>query len=301
MSAYGTIFDLQRFSIHDGPGIRTVIFFKGCPLRCRWCQNPEGLDPRPEISFSKDRCLGCRECQKACLVGAITFEGTGRVDRQRCDRCGRCVEVCYAGALQTVGKSYTAEELLEEAADDMPFFVSSGGGITLSGGEPTYQDGFLASFLRLCREEGVHVVLETCGYVASDRLEAIVPLVDLILYDLKAVDSARHRDMTGRDNGTILENLSSLLKQDASKVRVRVPLIPALTATSTNLEDIARFLKRHDVAEVTLLPYHRMGEGKLDKIESALKPLHLTEVSAEDLASISAVFQNDGIEAVIQQ
>lgn len=142
----GIVFDLQRFSLHDGPGIRTVIFFKGCPLRCQWCQNPEGLEPRPEISFSKERCLGCQECQKVCPVRAIVFEGTKRIDRQVCDRCGKCVEVCYAEALRIVGKSYTPAQLLEEAMSDMPFFVSSSGGITLSGAslpvKPTFSRAF---------------------------------------------------------------------------------------------------------------------------------------------------------------
>ena len=297
----GHCFDLQRFSIHDGPGIRTVIFFKGCPLRCRWCQNPEGLDPEPEISFSKEKCLGCRECRETCPVGAIMFEGMKRIDRRLCDHCGRCVEVCYAEALQIIGKSYTPTKLLEEALDDMPFFESSGGGITLSGGEPTYQAEFLASFLPLCRDRGVHITLETCGYVARAKLQALLPLVDLVLFDIKAINSALHRDLTGKGNEIILDNLKMILKEDALKLRVRVPLIPSLTTTDENVRDIIRFLEESKIVEVALLPYHRMGESKLEKVDSRLKPLGLTGMSAEDLANISTLFQNAGIDVVTQQ
>ncbi len=301
MRTKGIVFDLQRFSIHDGPGIRTVIFFKGCPLRCRWCQNPEGLDPEPEMSFSKEKCLGCRECWETCPVEAIMFEGMKRIDRRLCDRCGRCVEVCYAEALQIIGKSYTPANLLEEALDDMPFFLSSGGGITLSGGEPAYQAEFLASFLPLCRDRGVHIALETCGYVARAKLQALLPLVDLVLFDIKAINSALHRNLTGKGNEIILDNLKMILKEDALKLRVRVPLIPSLTTTDENVRDIIRFLEESKIVEVTLLPYHRMGESKLEKVDSRLKPLGLTGMSAGDLANISALFQNAGIDVVTQQ
>ncbi len=299
MSAKGTVFDLQRSSVHDGPGIRTVIFFKGCPLRCLWCQNPEGLDPGVDIAFSQSRCLNCRECESVCPLRVIVFDEQGRVNRQLCDRCGRCVDVCYAEALQIIGRSYTPIELLEEAIKDMPFFVASGGGITLSGGEPTYQAEFLSGFLSLCREKGVHVALETCGYVAFDNLEPLLPLVDLVLYDIKAIDPFLHLAWTGKDNAPILENLRRILYEDASKVSVRVPLVPGLTATDRNLTDIIYFLKRHKVARVTLLPYHKMGEGKLEKIDSPLRPLNLTAFSESDLLSICDLFNREGIEVGI--
>ena len=301
MRTKGIVFDLQHFSIHDSPGIRTAIFFKGCPLRCQWCQNPEGLDPEPEISFSKEKCLDCRECWKVCPVEAIMFEGMKRIDRRLCDRCGRCVEVCYAEALQIIGKSYTPAELLEEALDDMPFFVSSDGGITLSGGEPTYQAEFLTSFLPLCRDRGVRIALETCGYVARAKLQAPLPLVDLVLFDSKAINSALHRNLTGKGNEIILDNLKMILKEDALKLRVRVPLIPSLTTTDETVRDIIRFLRESKIVEVMLLPYHGMGESKLEKVASRLKPLGLTEMSAEDLVNISTLFQNVGIDVVTDQ
>lgn len=183
--------------------------------------------------------------------------------------------------------------------DDMPFFLNSGGGITLSGGEPTYQAGFLASFLPLCREAGLHVALETCGHVAYEVFGPLLPLVDLILYDIKAVDSALHRKLTGIDNELILGNVERVLEEHASKVIVRVPLTPDLTATDKNLNDIASFLGRHSISEVTLLPYHRMGEGKLDKIESPLRPLHLAELTDRDLKRVSILFRNAGIQAIV--
>ena len=183
----------------------------------------------------------------------------------------------------------------------MPFFVSSGGGITLSGGEPTYQAEFLASFLPLCRDRGVDIALETCGYVARAKLQALLPLVDLVLFDIKAINSGLHRNLRGKGNEIILDNLKMILKEDALKLRVRVPLIPSLTTTDDNVRDIIRFLEESKIVEVTLLAYHRMGESKLEKVDSGLKPLGLTGMSAEDLANISALFQNAGIDVVTQQ
>lgn len=295
MSATGIVFDIQRFCIHDGPGIRTVVFFKGCPLHCRWCQNPEGLNPQVEISFTRERCVGCRECLKVCPLGAITFEKIGRIDRELCDRCGKCAEVCCAAALRVVGRAYTGGQLLEEATADMLFFSSSGGGITLSGGEPTYQAEFLAGFLPLCKERGLHVALETCGHVSWEALEQLLPLVDLVLYDIKAVDSALHLKLTGVSNELVLANLERALDEYRSKVAIRVPLIPGLTATVRNLADIARLLKKRDIREVSVLPYHKMGEGKLDKIGSVLKPLSCTAFTEHELTAASCVFLREGI------
>jgi pyruvate formate lyase activating enzyme len=296
MSATGIVFDIQRFCIHDGPGIRTMVFFKGCALRCRWCQNPEGLNPQVEISFTRERCVGCRECAKVCPLGAIMLEKIGRIDRGLCDRCGKCVEVCCAAALQVVGRAYTGRQLLEEVTADMPFFSSSGGGITLSGGEPTYQAAFLAGFLRLCRERGLHVALETCGHVSRGALEQLLPLVDLILYDIKAVNSALHLKLTGVNNELILANLERVLADHRSKVMIRVPLIPALTATARNLLDIARLLKRHHIRQVVVLPYHSMGEGKLEKMNGVLKPLHLPAITEQELTTASSIFRSEGIQ-----
>ena len=293
----GLIFDVQRFCIHDGPGIRTVIFFKGCPLRCKWCQNPEGIDPSPEISFSLDRCIGCGECQKVCPIGAIIPEGTERIDRNLCDRCGKCVEVCYAQALQLVGKLFTPEALLGEVIKDTAFFNTSGGGITLSGGEPANQHEFLAAFVPLAKEKGLHIAMETCGYAPYENLKAIIPFLDLILYDIKAVDRVLHKQLTGQDNEIILGNFDRLLGAKA-EIIVRVPLIPKLTATKKNLEDICLFLKEHGIMKVNLLPYHKMGEAKLGKIDSPLKPLNLTKLNDGELANVSTLFQNAGIEAI---
>jgi len=293
----GLVFDVQRFCVHDGPGIRTVVFFKGCPLRCKWCQNPEGIDPRPEIGFSLDRCIGCGECETACPAGAITPEGAKRIDRSLCDRCGECVEVCYARALQLIGKPYTPEALLDEVVKDRAFFDSSGGGITLSGGEPTSQHEFLTTFLPLAKERGLHVAMETCGYAPSERLEAIIPFLDLILYDIKAVDSSLHKRLTGHDNEVILGNFDRLLRARA-EITVRVPLIPGLTATNKNLKDICLFLKSRGIMKVNLLPYHKMGEGKLEKIDSPLRPLNLGGLNEGELADITSLFQDAGIEAI---
>jgi pyruvate formate lyase activating enzyme len=288
------IFDVQRFSIHDGPGIRTVVFFKGCPLRCEWCQNPEGLDSRPEISFSVSRCLGCRECQAICPRQAILFDSRRRIDRQLCDRCGKCIEVCHTEALQLIGRPYIPETLLSEVLKDVAFFDASGGGITLSGGEPTVQFEFLTAFLPLAKGKGLHITVETCGYVSYEKLRTIIPFLDLILYDIKAIDSALHRRLTRRSNGIILENLKRILNSGVA-VQVRVPLIPGLTATDDNLRDIALYLRDQGINEATPLPYHKMGEAKLERIDSPLSPLNLSTLNDGELTSISALFQDNGI------
>lgn len=277
----GLIFDIQRFCLHDGPGIRTVIFFKGCPLRCKWCQNPEGLVPETEIGFSKDKCTECHECEKVCFPGAIHFDSSKRIDHYICDRCGKCAEVCYAGALQLIGKYYSPEELLKESITDIAFFNSSGGGITLSGGEPTYQIEFLANFLPLAKQEGLHIAVETCGYIPYEKLKSIIPLVDLILYDIKTINPVLHKKLTGQYNEIILKNFDQLLGGGV-EILVRIPLIPSLTATEKNLEDIANFLKDRNIQRVNLLPYHKMGEVKLKKIDSILRPLRLKPLNNWD-------------------
>jgi len=286
------VFDIQRYSVHDGPGIRTVVFFKGCPLRCRWCQNPEALQRRPELGFLLERCIGSRNCEKACPEEAI-LRGAKRIDRARCTLCGACVEACHAEALRWIGEALGEDELLSQVLRDRPFYEDSGGGVTLSGGEPLLQIDFLEGFCARCREEGLSLALETCGVVPFSAFRRILPFLDLVLYDVKAIDSSLHQAWTGASNEPVLSNLERLRR---SEVRVipRVPIVPGHTALPANLERIAAHLEG-SFPEVHLLPYHRWGESKKALIDSPQPPLELDPPSQDEMEAIRGIFEQRGI------
>ena len=287
-------FDIQRFSLHDGPGIRTLVFFKGCPLRCRWCQNPEGILPYVEMAFYGHLCIGCEQCRTVCPVEAITYDGSKRIIRERCTRCGACAGVCYAEALRVVGRFYTPEALLREVLRDEPFYETSGGGVTVSGGEPMMQPEALRDFLRLCKESHLHTAMETCGFASWKTLEAILPYLDLILYDVKAVDARLHRELTHQDNARILDNLRRLVATAVSLVP-RLPLIPKMTATEDNLTAIANLLQELGLEQIHLLPYHRLGESKLPRLDSPLQPLNLPNLSEAEKEWAASFFKERNI------
>jgi len=286
------IFDIQRYSVHDGPGIRTVVFFKGCPLRCQWCQNPESWQRPAEIGFHLERCIGCRNCQEACEEGAI-LSGTKRIERARCTVCGACVDTCYAEAVRMVGEEWGRDELIAEVSRDRPFYEDSGGGVTLSGGEPLLQIDFVEEFCSGCREEGLSVAVETCGAVPFDSFRRILPFVDLILYDVKAVDPERHEAWTGSSNPLILSNLERL-RESGIRVIPRVPIVPSYTAQASNLSQIASHLEG-SFQEVHLLPSHRWGESKRDLIDSPQPSLHLDSPTDEEMEAVGKIFEERGI------
>ena len=215
----GRIFDIQRFSVHDGPGIRTTVFFQGCPLRCRWCHNPEAVSAGPALFYSDRACLSCRACEATCTEAVHSFAGEEqRMCRERCRLCGACAEVCVAGALEFSGRSATPEEVVEVVLRDRVFYETSGGGVTLSGGEPLAQPAFAREILARCRTEGLHTAVDTCGEGAREALDALIPLADLWLFDVKHLDPGAHRAATGRSNERILQNLrylDSVLRRDA--------------------------------------------------------------------------------------
>jgi len=265
METTGRIFDIQRFSIHDGPGIRTTVFLKGCPLRCLWCHNPEGISPQPELSFVPDRCVACGACVRACPEGAHRMaDGHHVLKRELCRHCGACVEQCPAGALEMAGREASVSEVLSEAVRDRPFYETSGGGVTLSGGEPTMQPEFCLALLRAARAEGLHTCVDTCGYCEWSRLEQMLPLVDLWLFDFKESDTQRHRDYTGVPNGRILENLRRLCASGARLV-LRCPIIPGLNDRDDHFEAIRRLAAELGLSRVELLPYHGFGDGKVER------------------------------------
>ena len=263
----GTIFDIKKFSIHDGPGIRTTVFLKGCPLSCWWCHNPEGQASQEELILRPDRCIACGACIEACDRGAVTSDrGIVVTTRERCTACGACVDVCYAGARELVGRTGTVADVMEEIERDRPFYDQSRGGVTFSGGEPLSQPAFLRDLLEACKARGLHTVLDTCGFAAWEVLDRVRAYVDLFLYDLKLMDDARHREISGVSNKPILRNLLRL-SREGHRIILRVPIIPEVNDDEENLRQIARFAAAlPSLQRVDLLPYHRIGRDKYERL-----------------------------------
>jgi glycyl-radical enzyme activating protein len=264
----GRVFDIQRFSTHDGPGIRTTVFLKGCPLDCLWCHNPEGIDPRPDLAFSVEKCGGCGECVRVCRNHAHTVHTadgavTHTLDRERCEACGECAAVCDSGCVELVGRSLTVEEVMREVLADRPFYRRTFGGLTVSGGEPLVQVDFLAALLEAARAEGIHCAVETCGFVKWESLRRVLPLVDLFLYDYKVSDPRAHAELTGQSNALILDNLRRLYDAGA-RISLQCPLIPGCNDTAGHLAGIAALAASMPSLEgVRILPYHPLGADKL--------------------------------------
>lgn len=259
----GMIFNLQKFSLHDGPGIRTTVFFKGCPLQCWWCHNPESQAPGRELMIRAERCIGCGECARNCPHGAIgNGPGGLATRREKCAVCGACAVVCGPQARVMTGREETVAAVLAEIEKDLVFYDESGGGVTFSGGEPLSQPGFLLELLMACRERGIHTAVDTCGFASRDTLLGIAGAADLFLYDLKVMDRARHERYTGVSNELILDNLGALAEKHPA-VAVRIPLIPGVNDDAKNIMETGRFLSRvPNIRQVTVLPYHPTGMAK---------------------------------------
>jgi pyruvate formate lyase activating enzyme len=263
----GTIFDIKKYAIHDGPGIRTTVFFQGCPLSCWWCHNPESQSRSPVLLYRANRCVLCGTCVKTCPQNGIkiTPSPDGKVattDRTKCDVCGKCAEVCYHGAREVSGREVTVEEVLAEIERDVPFYDQSGGGVTFSGGEPLLQRKFLAELLRECKLREINTVVDTSGFAAWDTMDQIRANVDLFLYDLKMIDDERHKTYTGVSNKLILQNLRHLA-QSGAQIEIRIPLIPKINDDADNLEGTAAFLAElPNISGVELMAYHHIAEAK---------------------------------------
>jgi pyruvate formate lyase activating enzyme len=261
------IVNIKRNSLDDGPGIRTVIFFKGCPLSCVWCQNPETKTASQEISFEKQNCLKCKECIEECKLGAIDFSNKYRINRELCILCGECINVCKGEALSFIGKEYSTDELITIILKDKPFYDNSGGGITLTGGEPTFHMEYLHDLLKKIKENNIHVCLETCGYYNHETFKKLIlPYVDLIYFDLKILLDEMHKRYCRVSNEIIKNNFEELIKQQQVEILPRIPLIPKVTATEYNLTDFARYLKSLNITEIGLLPYNPLWLSKNDVI-----------------------------------
>lgn len=265
----GLIFNVQRFSTEDGPGIRTTAFLKGCPLHCAWCHNPEGQRSTPELVWHDVRCIGARECLRACPEDALTLTSEGmRINREKCNACGACVQACPTGALDMIGRQWSAEQLMEELLKDEVFYETSSGGITFSGGEPLMQVDFLCEVLPQSRQARLHVALDTCGFVSWESFERVLPYVNLVLYDLKIMDANRHRAATGVGNDLILENARRLAAHRVP-MWIRTPIIPGFTNDQENISAIARFILEElpTVQRWHLLAYTNLGRPKYERLD----------------------------------
>jgi pyruvate formate lyase activating enzyme len=275
------IFDIHRFALDDGPGIRTTVFLKGCPLSCVWCHNPESMRNAPEMAFHSDRCILCGSCKDACPEAAITKSPEPQIDRSRCTACGRCADSCPTSALRMTGSEYPLDELLEIIRRDRHFFDASGGGVTFSGGEPTLWMDYLGAALSALKSENVHTAIQTCGKFDYPRFsQKILPCTDLIMFDIKFIAATEHKRYTGQDNASILENFRCLTRDVGSRVLPRVPLVPEITATPDNLLEIASFLADLGYRHCDLLPYNPAGLEKRQAIGMRLPP-HLPTLPHE--------------------
>ncbi len=294
----GTVFDIQDYSIHDGPGIRTVVFLKGCPLNCLWCSNPESQSPRPELGVALNRCTGCGRCIEVCPAHAVSMSPDGGMlfERSACIVCGKCAVVCNQGVRKVFGKPMSVTEVVREIMRSAPFYTRSGGGVTISGGEPLLQFEFLRALLFRCRQKYLHTAVETCGYVRDRKmLEEIAASVDLFLYDIKCIDNERHRRFTGVSNRVILENAQFISEIEKDLV-VRVPVIPGFNDNVEAMQGIADFAKTLDsLIEVDLLPFHGLGKFKYDMLDREFQYGAESAPEPEQVDLFRDVFSKRGI------
>jgi pyruvate formate lyase activating enzyme len=296
----GIIFDIKKFAIHDGPGIRTTVFLKGCPLRCYWCHNPESISPRPQIAQFPRNCIGCGKCIENCPTGAVSRgEEQIEIDRLLCRSCGKCAEECYAEAIVLQGKEVTVDEVLAEVMKDKPFYDNSGGGLTLSGGEPMLQPDFTIELLRQAKARGLHNVLDTSGHAPWESYEAALPYLDMVLFDLKSADPEALQRATGARGGLIAGNLRRLAASGVEML-VRVPVVPGFNADEQQTRAIAEAVCAVPCAPaIELLPYHRLGEGKYQSL-GLTAPGPTPEVpSKELLAELADVIRSVGAVCIV--
>jgi len=287
----GTVFNIQRYSIHDGPGIRTTVFLKGCPLNCWWCQNPESRLSGQEMVFWGDRCIGCGACSTICPSGAIQIKnGIPVTEKEKCILCGKCIEKCPALAREMIGKKLTTEEVIKEIEKDLIFYEESGGGVTFSGGEPLGQSEFLEGLLNGCREKKIHTAVDTSGYISWGILNKIHSKVDLFLYDLKIMDKKRHKKYTGVSNEIILENLEKLSSVH-NNIFIRFPVIPDINDDYQNIRKIGEFLSSLEITQVNLLPYHYIGKDKYRRLGRTYKLENIQPPSEEKLSEVSVILR----------
>ena len=296
------IFEIKGNALDDGPGIRSVVFFKGCPLSCSWCHNPEGRRPQTEIAYDRKECIGCGACVDVCPVKAVTFDQIHHIDRLQCTLCFQCVDSCPAGALSRVGRNLSVDEIAAEILKDKPFFDTSGGGVTFSGGEPALFMEFLSDLLRHLKKHRIHTLLETSGFFDYGKFEQLIfPDLDMIYYDIKILNNDEHRRHTGVSNERILVNFERLSKAGVTLLP-RTPLVPGITDTSDNIRGIARYLGRLDIKKAALLSYNPLWPDKMTKI-GAVSPyagdkIMTSWMEQESIERCRNIFRAEGVEVV---
>ena len=294
----GLVFNIQRYSIHDGPGIRTTVFFKGCPLRCKWCSNPESISSQAEILVREARCDGCRRCIEVCSPGALSLASTGLwLDREKCDLCMKCIDSCWEDAVEVAGRFMSLDEVIDECRKDELFYHNSGGGITLSGGEPLLQPEFALALLEKCKALGLNTALDTCGHVPWNVLEKALEIADLVLFDIKHLDADEHRDGTGVDNRLILANLEKVMNAGKARIWIRVPVIPGYNDSDQYMEELASRLEGMKAEKVSILGYHEWGRPKYQSLGKAYQLSGRKPLSEARLGEIIGIFKSKGLDA----
>jgi pyruvate formate lyase activating enzyme len=291
----GLVFAIMRYALHDGPGLRTTVFLKGCPLSCQWCHNPESQSRLAQLMYSADRCVRCRDCVEACPRHAIVWKDGALVhDPSVCEGCGACAQACPSGARRLAGRPMSASELLKIVSRDIPFFDESGGGVTFSGGEPLMQADFLEAALDACRESAIRTAVDTCGYAPKEVLARISRKADLFLYDLKALDGATHRRFVGVGNELILENLAFLAREHDAVI-VRIPIVPGVNGDDHTVERTAELLVRLGLRRVDLLPYHQIGMEKYERLQNGARPRAFEPPPVARMEEIAERFRREGL------
>jgi pyruvate formate lyase activating enzyme len=293
----GIIFNIQKFSVHDGPGIRTTVFMKGCPLQCHWCANAESMSPKPELGIIRSRCNNCKKCLDVCPEGAISFDDNHviRFNRNRCTVCGECVTVCSTDALTIYGKQVTVDDVFKEVTKDRIFYEGSSGGLTVSGGEPLRQADFVTELFRRCREAGIDTCLDTCGYAPTEKLQEVLAFTNHVLYDLKHMDAGRHQYFTSVANGLILNN-AKFVAETGLPVFYRIPLVKCVNDTADNITETAQFIKSlGNGSSVEFLPYHRLGIGKYETLDKPYPGESFQTPSGEEIEALKKIFEEYGV------
>ena len=291
------ITNIQKFSIHDGDGIRTTVFFKGCPLKCEWCHNRETQKFEKEMQVDREKCTGCGACAAVCPNGAIHMEeGRPILDAEACVFCGKCTRFCPTGAREVIGQEYTVKELVKELMKDQMFYEESGGGVTLSGGEVMSMDmDYLLAVAKELKRQDVTLTIDTCGFVPYEKFQELLPYVNTFLYDVKVMDPELHKKYMGTDNALILENLVRLAK-DGARIYIRIPTVKEVNGNEENMKETIAFLQEHDIhpAQINLLPYHDTGSGKYRKLDMEYKGTDLHAPDKEEMEALAALFINAG-------